>query len=84
MKPVSSGYAAVNGIMMCHEFCDEGEPLGLINGGLTIIGKIHGWVQPLGAEAARDRGRDAGPRPRGGHGPSDELSHDGRRHRGAV
>ena len=47
MKPVSSGYAAVNGIKMYHEIYGEGEPLVLIHGGLTTIDQIQGWVQPL-------------------------------------
>jgi pimeloyl-ACP methyl ester carboxylesterase len=47
MKPVSSGYAAVNGVKMYHEIYGEGEPLVLIHGGLTTIGEMQGWVQPL-------------------------------------
>src|ERR1700674_5393035 len=47
MKPVSSGYADVNGIMLYHEIYGEGEPLVLIHGGLTTIGAMQGWVQPL-------------------------------------
>jgi len=47
MNPVSSGYAAVNGIRMYHEVYGEGEPLVLIHGGLTTIGQMQGWVQPL-------------------------------------
>jgi len=47
MKPVSSGYAAVNGIKMYHELYGDGEPLVLIHGGLTTIGQMQGWVQPL-------------------------------------
>jgi pimeloyl-ACP methyl ester carboxylesterase len=47
MKPVSSGYADVNGIMLYHEIYGEGEPLVLIHGGLTTIGEMQGWVQPL-------------------------------------
>ena len=47
MKPVSSGYAAVNGIKMYYELYGEGEPLVLIHGGLTTIGEMQGWVQPL-------------------------------------
>jgi pimeloyl-ACP methyl ester carboxylesterase len=47
MKPVSSGYAAVNGVKMYHELYGEGEPLVLIHGGLTTIGQMQGWVQPL-------------------------------------
>ena len=47
MKPVSLGYAAVNGIKMYHEIYGEGEPLVLIHGGLTTIGEMQGWVQAL-------------------------------------
>jgi pimeloyl-ACP methyl ester carboxylesterase len=47
MKPVSSGYADVNGINLYHEIYGEGEPLVLIHGGLTTIGEMQGWVQPL-------------------------------------
>jgi hypothetical protein len=43
MKPVSSGYADVNGIMLYHEIYGEGEPLVLIHGGLTTIGEMQGW-----------------------------------------
>jgi len=47
MKPVSSGYADLNGIKLYHETYSEGEPLLLIHGGLTTIDEIQGWVQPL-------------------------------------
>src|SRR6185436_15496253 len=47
MKPVSSGYANVNGIKLYHEIYGSGEPLVLIHGGLTTIGEMQGWVQPL-------------------------------------
>jgi pimeloyl-ACP methyl ester carboxylesterase len=47
MKPVSSGYADVNGIKLYHEIYGEGEPLVLIHGGLTTIGEMQGWIQPL-------------------------------------
>jgi pimeloyl-ACP methyl ester carboxylesterase len=47
MKPVSSGYADVNGIKLYHEIYGEGEPLVLIHGGLTTIGEMRGWIQPL-------------------------------------
>ena len=47
MKPVSSGYADLNGIKLYHEIYSEGEPLLLIHGGLTTIDEIQGWVQPL-------------------------------------
>jgi pimeloyl-ACP methyl ester carboxylesterase len=47
MKPVSSGYADVNGIRLYHEIYGQGEPLVLIHGGLTTIGEMQGWVEPL-------------------------------------
>src|SRR5215469_2887744 len=47
MKPTSSGYANVNGIQLYHEIYGQGEPLLLIHGGLTTIGEMQGWVQPL-------------------------------------
>jgi pimeloyl-ACP methyl ester carboxylesterase len=47
--PTSSGYADVNGIKLYHEIYGEGDPLVLIHGGLTTIGQIQGWVQPLAA-----------------------------------
>jgi pimeloyl-ACP methyl ester carboxylesterase len=47
MTPVSSGYADVNGIKLYHEIYGQGKPLVLIHGGLTTIGEMHGWVQPL-------------------------------------
>lgn len=47
MKPTSSGYADVNGIKLYHEIYGEGEPLVLIHGGLTTIGEMQGWGQPL-------------------------------------
>lgn len=47
MKPTSSGYADVNGIRLYHEIYGAGEPLVLIHGGLTTIGQMQGWVQPL-------------------------------------
>ena len=47
MKPVSSGYADVNGIRLYHEIYGQGEPLVLIHGGLTTIGEMLGWVQWL-------------------------------------
>ena len=47
MGPVSSGYADVNGIKLYHEIYGQGEPLVLIHGGLTTIGEMQGWVQPL-------------------------------------
>jgi pimeloyl-ACP methyl ester carboxylesterase len=47
MKPMSSGYADVNGIKLYHENYGEGEPLVLIHGGLTTIGEMQRWVQPV-------------------------------------
>jgi pimeloyl-ACP methyl ester carboxylesterase len=47
MKPVSSGYAAVNGVKLYHEIYGDGDPLVLIHGGLTTISQMQGWVQPL-------------------------------------
>jgi pimeloyl-ACP methyl ester carboxylesterase len=47
MKPTSRGYADVNGIRLYHEIYGQGEPLVLIHGGLTTIGEMEGWVQPL-------------------------------------
>ena len=47
MNPVSSGYADVNGIKLCHEVYGQGEPLVLIHGGLTTISEMQGWAQPL-------------------------------------
>ena len=47
MKPASSAYADVNGIKLYYEIYGSGEPLVLIHGGLTTIGEMQGWVQPL-------------------------------------
>lgn len=48
MQPTNSGYASVNGIKLYHEIYGQGgEPLVLIHGGLTTIGELQGWVQPL-------------------------------------
>ncbi len=47
IQPTSCGYADVNGIRLYHEIYGEGEPLVLIDGGLTTIGQMQGWVQPL-------------------------------------
>lgn len=47
MKPASSAYADVNGLNLYHEIYGSGEPLVLIHGGLTTIGEMQGWVQPL-------------------------------------
>jgi pimeloyl-ACP methyl ester carboxylesterase len=46
-KPVSNGYADVNGNKLYHEIYGDGEPLVLIHGGLTTISEMQGWVQPL-------------------------------------
>ncbi|HEY6340352.1 MAG TPA: alpha/beta hydrolase [Bryobacteraceae bacterium] len=47
MKPTNTGFADVNGIRLYHEIYGGGEPLVLIHGGLTTIGEMQGWVQPL-------------------------------------
>jgi pimeloyl-ACP methyl ester carboxylesterase len=47
MRPIGSGYAPVNGIGLYHEIYGEGEPLVLIHGGLTTIGQMQAWIQPL-------------------------------------
>jgi pimeloyl-ACP methyl ester carboxylesterase len=47
MKPTNTGYADVNGIKLYHEIYGAGEPLVLIQGGLTTIGEMQVWVQPL-------------------------------------
>jgi pimeloyl-ACP methyl ester carboxylesterase len=47
MNPTSSGYADVNGISLYHEIYGDGEPLVFIHGGLTTIGEVQRWVQPL-------------------------------------
>jgi pimeloyl-ACP methyl ester carboxylesterase len=47
VQPVRSGYADVNGIKLWHEVYGQGEPLVLIHGGLTTIGEMQAWVQPL-------------------------------------
>ena len=47
MKPVSSGYADVNGITLYHEIYGQGEPLVLIHGGLTTIGEMQVWLGQL-------------------------------------
>ncbi len=44
---MSSAYAEVNGVKLYHEIYGQGEPLVLIHGGLTTIGEMQGWVQPL-------------------------------------
>ena len=40
LKPVSSGYADVNGIKLYHEVYGDGEPLVLLHGGLMTIGEM--------------------------------------------
>jgi pimeloyl-ACP methyl ester carboxylesterase len=47
MKPVSSGYVEIDRLRLYHEIYGEGEPLVIIHGGLTTIGEMQGWVQPL-------------------------------------
>ena len=47
MKPVSAGYADVNGIKLYHEIYGHGEPLVLVHGGLTTIAQLQGWIEPL-------------------------------------
>jgi pimeloyl-ACP methyl ester carboxylesterase len=47
MKPLSSGYADVNGIKLYHEIYGRGEPVVPIHGGLRTIGEMQRWVQPL-------------------------------------
>jgi pimeloyl-ACP methyl ester carboxylesterase len=47
MKPVTSGYADVNGIKLYHEIYGQGEPVMLIHGGLMTIPEMQAWVQPL-------------------------------------
>src|SRR5258708_9488509 len=47
MKLMSRGYADVNGIKLYYEIYGQGDPMVLIHGGLTTIGEMQGWVQPL-------------------------------------
>jgi pimeloyl-ACP methyl ester carboxylesterase len=47
MQSVRSGFADVNGIKLYHEIYGSGEPLVLIHGGLTTIGEMQGWIDPL-------------------------------------
>jgi pimeloyl-ACP methyl ester carboxylesterase len=47
IKPIRSGYAAVNGIHLWYEIYGQGEPLVLIPGGLTTTGEMQVWVQAL-------------------------------------
>jgi pimeloyl-ACP methyl ester carboxylesterase len=49
MTPQKSGYVETNGINLYFEVYGSGEPLVLIHGGLTTIGEMLGWVQPLAA-----------------------------------
>jgi pimeloyl-ACP methyl ester carboxylesterase len=44
---MTNGYADVNGIRLYHEIHGDGDPLVLIHGGLTTIGEMQGWLQPL-------------------------------------
>ncbi|HEX5436469.1 MAG TPA: alpha/beta hydrolase [Gemmatimonadaceae bacterium] len=47
MEPTSTRYADVNGVKLYYEIYGQGEPLVLIHGGLTTIGEMQSWVQPL-------------------------------------
>jgi pimeloyl-ACP methyl ester carboxylesterase len=47
MKPTTTDYADANGIQLYYEIYGQGEPLVLIHGGLTTIGEMQEWVQPL-------------------------------------
>ena len=47
MKPVSAGYADVNGITLYHDIYGRGEPLVLVHGGLTTVAQMQGWIEPL-------------------------------------
>jgi pimeloyl-ACP methyl ester carboxylesterase len=47
IAPVSSGYAAVNGIKLYHEIYGAGEPLVLLHGGLMTIGEMQTLLEPL-------------------------------------
>ena len=67
MQPVSSGYADVKDIRLYHEIYGQGEPLVLIHGGLTTIGEMQGWMQPLAMTRQVIAVGDAGPRPHGGY-----------------
>lgn len=46
-RPARTGYADVNGIRLYHEIHGEGEPVVMIHGGLTTIGEMQTWVEPL-------------------------------------
>lgn len=50
MQATKTGKAGVNGIQLHYEIHGRGEPLVLIHGGLTTIGEMEPWVQPLAAE----------------------------------
>jgi hypothetical protein len=47
LAPVSSGYADVNGIKLCHEIYGQGEPLVLLHGGLMTIGEMSTLLEPF-------------------------------------
>jgi pimeloyl-ACP methyl ester carboxylesterase len=49
MNPMRTGYADANGINLYYEIHGQGDPLVLIHGGLTTIGEMRAWVQPLSA-----------------------------------
>src|SRR4051812_6443360 len=49
MQSVSTGSANVNGIQLHYEIYGQGAPMVLIHGGLTTIGEMQAWVQPLAA-----------------------------------
>src|SRR5947199_9268911 len=47
MKPMSGGYADVNGIKLYHEIYGQGEPLVLLHGGLMTIGEMSTLLEPF-------------------------------------
>ena len=47
MKPASIGCADISSIRCYLEIYGQCEPLVLTHGGLTTIGEMQGWVQPL-------------------------------------
>jgi Predicted hydrolases or acyltransferases (alpha/beta hydrolase superfamily) len=47
MEPISSGHADVNGVELHYEIYGQGQPLVLIHGGLTTIGEMGAWIEPL-------------------------------------
>jgi pimeloyl-ACP methyl ester carboxylesterase len=49
MQPASSGSARANGIELHYEIYGQGEPMVLIPGGLTTIGEMRTWLEPLAA-----------------------------------